>query len=610
MRMRCINSRQSAGLQLKEKLRSHCESELLSVNGIRKIIRRHGRLTSKSNENNDNDDYEFFLEACDNERVTEGIIRCLLEHFPNAASANGKRNYWSPLHFACSNKNVTLNIIRLLLTAAAPDSVRSLAADQYGRVPLHYACGNPNVTLGIIQLLITEAPNSVWCRNYLDSMPLHILCENRQLGDEAAMEILRLLIEKYPEAVRHTDNDGNLPIHLAAGGAKSPEFCRLLIEAYPGSERTTTTTGALPLHWACAKGSLATVEYLYRLFPEAIARLAKGFYPCHVAIQYILERYHNDKEGPATAAEILKFLLDCDPNVKLQKYEGKSLLHYACGHETISVLFYACEQEFDDSNIEAALQIVKTIYGAHPEAIEDNVITSNIRRYDQRIQAFINNELVYVRQAKNIHIMTTHNDTLQLPLHTALQTNVTLGSIKLLVKGNRAALLSPDNSGALPLHIACEHHGSSNVVKYLIGLVTASLAVLDRERNAALHYACRGAKYRTIVLLLEEYNGMSVSKQNTQRKLPIELLWESDAVEDRESTEYVESVFQLLKAYPETLMNVCTEDDQPASAACSSRSGNGKKSCRNSLLVSIRKAMRSSRKRVQRKPASASDGLP
>ena len=64
--------------------------------------------------------------------------------------------------------------------------------------------------------------------------------------------------------------------------------------------------------------------------------------------------------------------------------------------------------------------------------------------------------------------------------------------------------------------------------------------------------------------------------RNSQKKLPIDLLWESNAVEDRESVEYIKSVFRLLKAYPETVMNVCT-DAQSASDAYLSQNRIGKK---------------------------------
>ena len=88
--------------------------------------------------------------------------------------------------------------------------------------------------------------------------------------------------------------------------------------------------------------------------------------------------------------------------------------------------------------------------------------------------------------------------------------------------------------------------------------------------NTALHCACRAAKYDTIALLLEKYDAVSVSKRNAQNKLPIELLWESNSVSDREDIEYTESVFRLLQAHPETIMN-CNAQDQAKAGACLSQ---------------------------------------
>ena len=44
----------------------------------------------------------------------------------------------------------------------------------------------------------------------------------------------------------------------------------------------------------------------------------------------------------------------------------------------------------------------------------------------------------------------------------------------------------------------------------------------------------------------------------------------------RAMSEYIYSIFRLLKTYPETLTNI-ERDEQPAPAACSSQSGIGKK---------------------------------
>ncbi len=364
-----------------------------------------------------------------------------------------------------------------------------------------------------------------------------MLCQNKNVDEAASIQILKLLIEKYPEAIRHANNGGDLPIHIAAEW-RSPEFCRLLIDKYPGSERIADAQGAMPLLLACLNNSVPTVEYLYRQYPNAINHAATGYYPIHAAIVGTIKR-----DNPAAAVEIVEFLLDCDPNVKLQTLQGKSLLHIAC------VL------DYDDSIIEVGIQIIKLIFDAHPEAIEDNSIASNIHRFRHQVQAFTNGELVYARQANDHRLMTTSDDNGQLPLHRALQNNVRLGSIKMLVKGNPNALQSRDNSGAIPLHVACQHHDSTKIIDYLVGLDTTTLDAVARDGNTALHCACRGAKYDTIALLLEKYDAVSVSKRNAQNKLPVELLWESNAVEDRESIEYTESVFQLLKTYPETVMN-------------------------------------------------------
>ena len=103
---------------------------------------------------------------------------------------------------------------------------------------------------------------------------------------------------------------------------------------------------------------------------------------------------------------------------------------------------------------------------------------------------------------------------------------------------------------------------------------TTTLRAVDFDNNTALHYACSGAKYDTIAMLLERFDAKSVSKRNANGKLPIDLLWESDVVEDRESIEYTEGVFRLIKAYPEMFMTYNGNMKQPADTDANQ---NGKK---------------------------------
>eukprot|EP00984_Skeletonema_dohrnii_P008975 scaffold3366_cov129-Skeletonema_dohrnii-CCMP3373.AAC.4 len=415
-------------------------------------------------------------------------------------------------------------------------------------------------TVNIIQLLVDAAPDSVRSVDEGGEMPLHDLCMNEELDETVAMKILELLIEKCPEAIRHSNNNGLLPIHRAA--RRSPQFCRLLIEAYPGSERITDVEGKLPFHWACVYNTLATVEYFYKLYPDAIYHTSRGGYPIHAAILRVIKK--RKRASPLDSVDIVKFLLECDPNVTLQKVDG------------VPLLYFTCQRDYNDSNIHAALEVIQAIYDAHPEAIEDNAIASHIESYHLQVQAFINSELVYARQAKDHPMMITPDRNGQLPLHSALQNNATLGSIKLLVKGNPPAVQSPDNSGLIPLHVACVHHDSVNVVQYLLGLDTSTLDAVDKEGSTALHFSCHCARHEIIVMLLEKYDAVSVSKRNAHGKLPIDLLWESDEVLDRDSVEYTESVFRLLTAHPETLTYVDMKQ-QGTSDRCSTQNGKKRK---------------------------------
>ena len=479
-----------------EELLLYCKSESLSVEGLREIFERHG--WTPNNTQHISADYEFFCAACRNEIVNEEIIRCLLEYFPDAAG--------------------------------------TVVGDK-GSVALHCACKNKNVTPGIIRILIDATSTSVRCEDNDGWTPLHYLCNNENLDETVSLQILKLLIEKCPEAVRHANRTGgSLPIHLASRG-KSPEYCRVLIEAYPQTEQIPNNGGALLLHLACLHNTVHTVEYLYRLYPDAIDHeTPERFYPIHCAIYSTMNR-----DCPAAAVDIVQFLLDCDPNVKLQ-------LRY-----DLSLLYYACNKEYNDSSIDAGIQIIEVIFDSRPLAIEDFRIREDIELFHHQVQAFINGELVYARQARDLRLMNTPDDNGQLPLHTALQNNVRLGSIKLLVEGNPSAFRNVDINFAMPLHIACEHHDSAAVVQYVLNLDTRTLRAVDIDNNTALHYACRGAKHDSIALLLETYDAASVSKTNTDGKLPIEVLWESNEVNDRESVEYMGSVFQLLRAYPELL---------------------------------------------------------
>jgi ankyrin repeat protein len=165
---------------------------------------------------------------------------------------------------------------------------------------------------------------------------------------------------------------------------------------------------------------------------------------------------------------------------------------------------------------------------------------------------FLERQMGYASKALDPIIMNTLDNNGWLPLHQALFDNASLGAIKLLVKGNTTALRVIDKKLSSPLHIACEF-SSADVVQLLLELDDTLLDLRDKKKDSTLHYACRGGNCGAVKYLLERHVS-SVSGRNADGDLPFHLLCKAKEDKlDRESLEYVDTIWQLLLAYPMTV---------------------------------------------------------
>mmetsp|Transcript_28538 Transcript_28538/g.57437 ORF Transcript_28538/g.57437 Transcript_28538/m.57437 type:complete len:570 (+) Transcript_28538:252-1961(+) len=527
---------------------NYCENiESMTEDGVRCRVDefvQHGYQIEEDN--------EFLHALCLNENVTEGMVRYLLDAFPGADKIIDNIGQ-TPLHCACHNEAIKEEVISCLIEhfpgAAA-------IADEKGRLPLHVAFeDNPNVTLSVVKILIDAQPETAHHLKRFSWTLLHCFCSGIRSQEEDGLEILDYFIQNYPEQLRHVEErNGYLPIHAAAGlGEKSPEFCRRLLAGYPEGAFITASQN-WPLHWACMCGTLDTMKFFYNLCPDGVDIIAgEHGTPVHLAIARLGLNDNIPPDippyDPTTAVEMIKFLLDSNPNIALEEFNDMLPISRA------AILA-------KNPTLNAGLEIVRILYDAYPNAVLHDLLLlrvglGQVRRHEvaQEVQDFITAQFNHARQSNSQNYITRRDVNGQLPLHTALSGNFNLGTIKLFVKGYSNAIQTPDISGALPLHIACQYHESAGVVDYLLGIDLSTLDSVDSEGNTPLHYACRGAKYDTITLLLEKYDAVSVSERNKHEKLPIDLLWESRAVSDRESNTYIESTFRLLKSNPELMMN-------------------------------------------------------
>ena len=388
----------------------------------------------------------------------------------------------------CTSDNLSLGALQETINILGP------RVSSQNPSCFHKACMNKDVTLEIIQLLYNTLSGALRLRNNDGELPIHLLCDNEELDDTTSLDILRFMLEIDPTLPSEVDEYGYLPIHIAVQ-YKSTTFCNILIDAHPESLRIESDNG-LPIHIACTYGA-------------AICARTKS----------------------------IELLLKYDPDAASKKVNNDLLLplHLACGGYVTNI------------------GSVRVLYDVYPEAIfardRDGRTPFDFAR-KQPVIDFLQTQLVYARQAQDTTAMATLDEDGWLPLHHALKDDAPLGSIKLLIRGNRAALQVADQNGVHPVHIACKF-SSVKVVKYLVELTGDTLNNVDADNNSPLHYACRRGNLGIVKYLLQA-NVPSVSERNNDNKLAIHLLFEcGESILDRESMEYVEAVRQLILANPE-----------------------------------------------------------
>lgn len=83
------------------------------------------------------------------------------------------------------------------------------------------------------------------------------------------MEIVRQLLELYPEGASTRSAKGKLPLHFAARWGHL-EVAKDLLRIYPDGIRGLDSEGSLPLHDASREGQVAMAEYLFRQYPRGL----------------------------------------------------------------------------------------------------------------------------------------------------------------------------------------------------------------------------------------------------------------------------------------------------------------------------------------------------
>ena len=433
------------------------------------------------------------------------------------------------------------------------------------------------------------------------------LCRNDEsVSESECVESLRelLMTAHGKEAAKTIDligNKGHTMLHYAAGCCRSPQFCQLLLEIDDEMMIKKDNLGQLPLHLACGSGrkfnsqnqkinsspeeyKLPLIKLLVEYFPSTLSHrcidgcspircyLVSGFHIIRdIDLHWFLEGFrYLLKMAPSTANDV-GFAYDVDVGTAndVDPTNYHTLLHLA-----VFGAVYCCSSDF-------SIALLTEIFNASPTNIyalsvyEETPLDMARRRGDdisefeldraQRTEAeaiTIYEKVISFLEFQHHMSMSANikrrDQNWQLAMHKAVQMNgVTSGTLELMTIANLNGPYAIDIKGMIPMHIACQA-GCVGMIEFFIRYDKRLLRSADRLLNRALHHACLGGKCANINCIMREtYEGAAL--ENADGHLPIEILfYHADC--DRDSFEYTEAVFHLLRANPDSLVELTSNE--------------------------------------------------
>jgi len=501
--------------------------------------------------------------ACGNKNGGVEVVELLYNAWPEVLHTRDSCFGNLPIHCLCENGQMdeinSLSILRFMLDVD-PD-LPIYSADN--RLPIHSAVGAKSTNF--CKELIDACPGLLWAELNSGHLPIHEACRQNRMD---TLDTIQYMLEVYPESIRARkwesvhgmifNEDGYLPIHCAAKG-QSTEILEFLLMSdpdaasmkvlyppfpVPESLNSKHCEWALPLHIAAYHGKMKQIEILYDAYPESILVGTKlGDTPLDLArkrecqgrrksptVEKFLEtqleyaRIAQDMAVMATVDEIgrlplhyalkenaslgtIQLMIRGNPSVFVADQRGGFPLHIAC--------------EF------SSLKVVKLLVELCGENFSLNGTANNMM-----LQCACCGE--------------GENSSNRLKLCTACK----------MVKYCNVTCQKAHRSQHKK---ECKKRAAELQVEALFNLPTRKEDCdvcnhCDANEDSILHYACRGGNLAVVKYLLDSHAPLVASATvNAKGELPIHLLGQAGKEDkvDRESTEYIETIWLLLLANPE-----------------------------------------------------------
>jgi ankyrin repeat protein len=374
-------------------------------------------------------------------------------------------------------------------------------ADNYGFLPLHILLINKSSSIALV--MIERYPAALQHRNDFGYLPLHMECQN-----QCRSSIISKCIELYPETLAIPDSQGFLPLHLLIlSKSSSVADALMMIEKYPAALQHRTNVGNLPLHMECQNQCRSSIILqCIELYPEALAIPdSQGFLPLHLLIL----------SKSSSVADALMVIEKYPAALQHRDYIGNLPLHIECQNQCRSSIILQCIEQHPES------LAIADYHGRLPlhillenKSSSIDIILMMIEKYPAALQNWDNFSHLHLHLLVPLHMecenqcrsviiskcIELYPEALSiadgqgfLPLHLLiLSTSSSVVDALMMIEKYPAALRHQCQHGYLPLHIECYCRCRSAIISKCIELFPEGLEVATREIiNLPLHLLLR-----------------------------------------------------------------------------------------------------------------------
>jgi len=247
-----------------------------------------GESYSRFQENGNDVNYEDDDEEADPAYLFALLEEALPTQTEMATAAKGRTPTMTEQQQKRDQVEHTWDRVRRWLWSHPHEDERRAAAyirGQADATSLHLMCKLQNPPDDVILALVEAAADTVSWTDSHGWLPLHHACANG-----ASPEVIKILIDAYPEGKIHQDTQSRTPLHFYVTRGSVDNVASMTVNAQllsdTGAAALADRAGMLPMHYACAYGSHpAVLEVLGNVYPESLtAKEDNGRTPMHLAM--------------------------------------------------------------------------------------------------------------------------------------------------------------------------------------------------------------------------------------------------------------------------------------------------------------------------------------